>query len=1574
MPFNLFGPASIDDIRVGYVDPVLGYINNVSICEANTYAKNNPGTIFIFVNGNNEILYLTINDVNKLTTTDIVSTKKDECGGIQTITQCGPPEIQIFGGDGIGAVGNPVIGRDGSLLAVDIVRSGHGYKFPPLVAARDECQFGSGAVLTSVLGETADSVEIFADEDDFEEYFPCPDTEVGYGINYGPNGEELGVWDPRVYTSNTLDPIQVEIDTYQKQLEQLQNPFWTTRKNKPIRITKGNGTIVDQSYDVTFDKDWSEFMNTYAISPVKPSEVRGSDNAGVTFTMEWEENFPISGEYIFRGLCDNVATLYVDGDKLFDLGDFKGPVKPVSKTITEGNHTIQVDLLNQIQYETQTVYKTETQAAGSLFIKEGNQYYMLAGGNDIVEIDFTFDWDDNPGVAGYAATKITIPTERGGPVVLKRPLSGSKGSVKATGTFKTNKKYGPIIFEGRAAGSKAPDIVNTGPRPDQRQQRINLFDGGGSDVNAKLTAVNARQLSAARVIPAGNQTSLQSKSIFSTTEYINKANRKLWRVTSAGNDFLSQYGVSPYSLSSKEAQTDSFAGVHVIKWEYIEFPVDGNYRIEIACDDNAKIFIGNASGGGKAGIGNGLKNVNNGGDEVIIKKQGFTRSGQSTGKTVETKFFKAGKYRIRAELEQKDFAPLSKGNPMALGINIEVSTTVEKVVSSKSWYENPFGVAITIDAPEPVPPKEPVPVQEGRCPPNPIWSTRFPSSWIPVRFTGRRESTTTIIPQKETSNLQEVSFKVYGEGRMKRNSNMRFVFTSQDGLDSFVITNVDKNKDKKIEKVKVRKNVVYNVVASVDPEGAKRPGKMEQGLISEKGKNKEAKVKKGEVTGTTIFADFVRSSNDNDDIQISVSNGNGIFKSGKKSKVDGTGRTTFELTYILEGTTTSTPESSIIETTFVPGWSNFMNRYAVSPVKPLPTPGSDSSGTVFRNDWQVDIPYDGFYGIKGAKDDNGRLLIDGVEVSQLDAPDIQNPSLVKRFLTKGRLTITVEVSNSVVSTSSVITKKIFNTKDWQSPLVVKQEQEQPAGSLFVKEGNQYYMLAGGNDIIEIDFTFDWYDDKNFGYAVTKITIPTESKGPVVFSRPLSGTKGSSKATGTFKANKKYGPIVFEGIEPGSRDPEILDTGPRPDQKQQRIIFWDANANDDINNASITATNARQLSPNRTSESIVPVSEKNGVTYSGPPLFKYNEGRWTGFFENAVSPKTFKSISSPDPNVIGSFNLKWSGVEFPESGEYRVTLQADNTAVLKIGGTEVGRSYYNQENLWVRLDDANTFITNVTAGKYDVEIELTNLRGEVDPKIASVFTNNPSGVALLIEKDITLVKTDETPWTKNPMAVSAILIPPPCAKRVGGKGIVERVDVLDPGNGYLEPSGPGYPATLVLDQVIVENPGINYNCGVDELRITPNNGAELEYSCDTFGRINAVKVVNPGIGFDIYPIIEMVTETGVNATFRPIFKVVRDPIAPPEKIIQVTDLVGLKQTRYIDGRPYYGAVYFEKGVKYAGYYATIGEPIRIYDTLQESITGRVTTPPSAIQRSGTDITSNDPRLNIPRTPQDTIPNE
>ena len=168
-------------------------------------------------------------------------------------------------------------------------------------------------------------------------------------------------------------------------------------------------------------------------------------------------------------------------------------------------------------------------------------------------------------------------------------------------------------------------------------------------------------------------------------------------------------------------------------------------------------------------------------------------------------------------------------------------------------------------------------------------------------------------------------------------------------------------------------------------------------------------------------------------------------------------------------------------------------------------------------------------------------------------------------------------------------------------------------------------------------------------------------------------------------------------------------------------------------------------------------------------------------------------------------------------------------------------------------------------------------------------------------------------------------------------------ILDSGSSYIpaQQSALSYPTVLSLKEVIVNNPGINYNPGVDVVEITPNNGTILQATFTPFGQVARVKVVRPGVGFTVRPTITIRSESGVNADFTPVFEVVRDPILfspqlQQRKIITVIDTVGLKVQGYVSGKPYYGNVYYDAGVKYAGPYKTFETPIRVYDTLAESI--------------------------------------
>ena len=103
---------------------------------------------------------------------------------------------------------------------------------------------------------------------------------------------------------------------------------------------------------------------------------------------------------------------------------------------------------------------------------------------------------------------------------------------------------------------------------------------------------------------------IQTKLVFDTIKGINSANRSLWRIhPTAGKDasFLSQYGVPPFDPTTT---TDEYAGTHEIIWNNINFPVDGNYTIEIMVDDSVVLYF---------------KKGNE--EEIVFDKNGFTATG-----------------------------------------------------------------------------------------------------------------------------------------------------------------------------------------------------------------------------------------------------------------------------------------------------------------------------------------------------------------------------------------------------------------------------------------------------------------------------------------------------------------------------------------------------------------------------------------------------------------------------------------------------------------------------------------------------------------------------------------------------------------------------------------------------------------------------------------------------------------------------------------------------------------------------------------------------------------------------------
>ena len=55
---TIFGNVTKKNIRVGWIDPVKGFVDGYDICAANDQARRDPGTVFIWVDGDHTIHYI----------------------------------------------------------------------------------------------------------------------------------------------------------------------------------------------------------------------------------------------------------------------------------------------------------------------------------------------------------------------------------------------------------------------------------------------------------------------------------------------------------------------------------------------------------------------------------------------------------------------------------------------------------------------------------------------------------------------------------------------------------------------------------------------------------------------------------------------------------------------------------------------------------------------------------------------------------------------------------------------------------------------------------------------------------------------------------------------------------------------------------------------------------------------------------------------------------------------------------------------------------------------------------------------------------------------------------------------------------------------------------------------------------------------------------------------------------------------------------------------------------------------------------------------------------------------------
>lgn len=192
-----FNGIKNDPIRVSFYDSDGKRVDDVTRKEANEIAKLNPNQLFYFQDGNSTQRELDINQVNNLTANQL-SNQAPSCS--TNASECSSPVLSVFGGNGIGALANPIISPISSgVIGFDIINGGKNYTTPPFAQLIDSCGNGSGNRLeTEISNGSVTTIKVKA---------------PGDGYLVGPNGSYGG--GGRVIKKPNQGLIQKPDGTYQ---------------------------------------------------------------------------------------------------------------------------------------------------------------------------------------------------------------------------------------------------------------------------------------------------------------------------------------------------------------------------------------------------------------------------------------------------------------------------------------------------------------------------------------------------------------------------------------------------------------------------------------------------------------------------------------------------------------------------------------------------------------------------------------------------------------------------------------------------------------------------------------------------------------------------------------------------------------------------------------------------------------------------------------------------------------------------------------------------------------------------------------------------------------------------------------------------------------------------------------------------------------------------------------------------------------------------------------------------------------------------------------------------------------
>lgn len=220
-----------DPIRVSFYDLDGKKVSDVTRKEANKIAQDIPLQLFYFQDGGGVLRELNIDQVNNLQKNDL----KRESPCNTSLQSCGPPYLNIFGGNGFGAFANPIISpTSSSPIAFDIISGGKNYTSPPFAQLIDTCGKGSGSKLETEISNGSVSRIIIKSPGDG--YLSAPDGSLG--ANETTIIKSIG--QPSVPVYNAILEIE-DIDII--------NPGFGYKPGDKIIVTPSRGSVLEPVID-----------------------------------------------------------------------------------------------------------------------------------------------------------------------------------------------------------------------------------------------------------------------------------------------------------------------------------------------------------------------------------------------------------------------------------------------------------------------------------------------------------------------------------------------------------------------------------------------------------------------------------------------------------------------------------------------------------------------------------------------------------------------------------------------------------------------------------------------------------------------------------------------------------------------------------------------------------------------------------------------------------------------------------------------------------------------------------------------------------------------------------------------------------------------------------------------------------------------------------------------------------------------------------------------------------------------------------------------------------------------------